>query len=104
MNTFFQEKKRLPGSTMKLENLEDSPLVNYRPYSRSLNEGKYYIWFKGDGKIAIVNTDTFKFKELSLVKSGSFPIGVTTNSDLTKIVILSVKNVEGVTTFFINFW
>ena len=37
--------------------------------SRSSNEGKYYIWFKGASVVAVVNTETLKFKDISIIKS-----------------------------------
>ena len=70
--------------------------------SRSSNEGKYYVWFKGGSIISIVNTETFKFKDISILKGeflkpsffhflgGSKPIAVTTNKNFTKIAIISV--------------
>jgi hypothetical protein len=68
MNTYFQEKKRIQGNG----EISDPRFRDFFPCSRSSNDGKYYIWFKGGSTISIVNTETLKFKDISIIKSKPF--------------------------------
>ena len=66
VNTYFQEKRRLSGIREPDDNFNKT--VDIRQYSRCTNEGKYYVWFKGSSILSIVNTESFKFKDISIIK------------------------------------